>query len=103
VVCCAPKAVQEWSGLRAAGKTAVDLNKQTIIINNTSPIYVPQDLSYQTSARTDFNAGGGSPYGGGLNVGYGANPGLAGPYPYGANVQAGVSAGPQGMNAKINF
>lgn len=53
-ICCAPKAVQEWSGLRSAGRTAADLNSgKTIIINNTSPppVYM-QPVGYQMTTTT---------------------------------------------------
>lgn len=85
IICCAPRSVQEWSGLRSAGRTAADLNKQTIIINNTSPtIYMPQqEMSYQLSPNYPPPQGYGSPY-------YGS-----------PNVTANV--GPEGVNAKLNF
>lgn len=88
IICCAPKAVMEWSGLRTAGKTASDLNKHTVIINNTSPIYMPQQ---QEMVYPGPNY---SPYGG---------------PPQNFNVNVGVGGGYQGspppyqMNAKINF
>jgi hypothetical protein len=54
-----------------------------------------------------MNAGyGGSP---GMNAGYGGSPGMnvaygnQGAYNTPGNMNMGVSAGPQGMNAKINF
>jgi hypothetical protein len=71
IICCAPEAVVVWSGLRAAGKTASDLNKTTIIINNTSPIYMPQqEMSYQGGPNYM------SPYGGNanFNTNYAPNP-----------------------------
>jgi len=53
VICCAPKAVVEWSGLRAAGKTAADLNSgKTIIINNSTPNVVYMDPSYSVQTTT---------------------------------------------------
>ena len=80
-ICCAPASVIEWSGLKTAGKTMTDLNKQTIIINNTSPIY--------------SSPGGHMQY----NQGYG-NPGYGSPGPY-------YPQGPQGvqmtdMNSAMN-
>lgn len=80
------------------------MNKQTVIINNTSPIYMTHDMnsassnpnmgSMYGSPQMHGNApyGGGAPYGG--NAPYG-HPGMQG--------QMGMNAGPQGMNAKINF
>ena len=95
VICCAPKAVIEWSGLRTAGKTASHLNNQTVIIHNQSPIYMTHDMGHSTSP------GSGSPYTGNPNAGYGS----PGPNAYQGHQQMnmGMNAGPQGMNAKINF
>jgi hypothetical protein len=79
--------VVEWSGLRAAGKTASDLNKNTIIINNTSPIYMPQqEMSNYMS-----------PYGGNpnFNANYAPNPNNG--------VAFNVNPGQYQMNAKINY
>lgn len=77
-ICCAPKAVQEWSGLRSAGKTASDLNSgKTIIINNTSPnVYMQQpEMGYQVTTTTRSNSG----------------------------MNANVNMGGMGMNANVNM
>ena len=132
IICCAPSAVMEWSGLRAAGKTAADLNKQVIVINNTSPIYMTHEMgnpnmemNYQGGANYqgggNFQGGSnfqGANYQGGVqggigingvgvnvNSGYGGNPGMNANMGGGVNMNLdmGVNAGPQGMNAKINF
>jgi hypothetical protein len=59
-ICCAPKAVYEWSRLRSSGRSAADFNSKTIIINNMSPnpVYMqPVNGDYQitTSNRTYSN------------------------------------------------
>ena len=110
MICCAPKAVVEWSGLMQAGKRASDLNQQqTIVINNTSPVYMTHEMS---SMNSNPNMGG--QYGG-MNPGYGGNPNMGGspgmnPAMGGSpqmqmqgNPNMGMNAGPQGNNAKINF
>ena len=105
IICCAPKSVMEWSGLMTAGMNAGMVGKQTVIINNTSPIMMNPDMSYQNTGRTDSGFGAG-----GVNVnsgyGYGGNPGQQPGYGSpGQNpqMQMQMNQGPQGANAKINF
>lgn len=89
-ICCAPKAVQEWSGLRSAGKTAADLSGKTIIINNTSPppVYMqPVNGDYQMTMTTTRN------YGPGMNMN--VNMG-------GANMEMNSNMGGMGMNTNMN-
>jgi hypothetical protein len=115
-ICCAPKAVQEWSGLRAAGKTAGDLSSgKTIIINNTSPppIYMqPANGNFQMTTTTtrnypgvnmNVNMGGmemNSNMGGmgmntNMNVGMGVNGNMGG-------VEMNTNMGGMGMNTNMN-
>ena len=94
----------EWSGLRTAGKTADHLGQQTVIINNTSPIMMNQDMAYQSTARTGQSA-----------VNYNAGQGYGSPGNYGQphqqygspgqnpQMQMNMNQTPQNMNAKISF
>lgn len=103
IICCAPRAVQEWSGLRAAGKTAADLNKQTIIINNTSPVYMMPNNMEMGYMQQNQNMGNMGMYAGNPNynnTAMGMNVNAGG---MGMNVYANSNSGPQGVNAKINF
>lgn len=95
-ICCATKAVQEWSGLRSAGKTAADLNSgKTIIINNTSPVYMQGGYEMNTTTvRTqgvnmDVNMG--VP-----NMNVNANMGMGG------NVSMNTNMGMGGANVSMN-
>lgn len=57
-VCCAPKALREWSKLLTAGKSASSLNSnRTILINNPppSPIYTQSPRSNQLNITTNSN------------------------------------------------
>lgn len=114
-ICCAPASVIEWSGLRAAGHTALDVNSgKTVIINNPAPqpVYMG-GAGYQMTTQTTTMGGGanmqmGGPgmtvnantgyYGGGMN----ANVNMGGPG-YGNNMNMNVNMNGPSMNAKVDF
>lgn len=92
-ILCAPRAVQEWSGLRSAGKTAADLNKNTIIINNTSPAFIAPAVSYQVTTTTTSGPGyGGENMNMNMNMGGG----------YGGNVGMNMNTNMGGANMNMN-
>lgn len=95
-ICCATKAIQEWSGLRSAGKTAADLNSgKTIIINNTSPVYMQGGYEMDTTTvRTqgvNMGVNMGAP-----NMNVNANMGMGG------NVNMNTNMGMGGANINMN-
>ena len=95
-ICCAPKAIVEWSGLRAAGKTAADLNSgKTIIINNTapSPVYMQQpgmEYKMTTTTRTNSNGMNMNMGMGGVGMNVNMNNGMNGNMGYEMNTNVGM-------------
>lgn len=78
MICCAPLAVVEWSGLRVAGRVYSDVNK-TIVVTNTSP-------TIMMSPGYNANMGG--------NVNMNMN--------MGGNVSMNTNVGGMGMNVNTN-
>lgn len=99
-VCCAPKAVREWSALHSIGRTPADLNSnKTILINNNappSPIYMQQmGGNYQTNMAMNGN------YSAGINMngnmgGVQMNSNMSG-------MNMNVNMGGMGMNNNMNM
>ena len=72
--------------MRSAGKTAADLNSNTIVVNNNSPIYSPPQGYQGSPAQYGGNSNMGGQYGG----------------PSGPNMYMNTSPN-QGGNARVQF
>ena len=82
-ICCAPSYVVEWSGLRAAGMTALNTGPTVVVNNISSPGYVGGGGMAVTTTTTQ--------------QGYYGNPGMAG-----GNVNMNMNAGGANMNVNMN-